>query len=82
MGGFNRAQVGTAAPWRGAGTDWPTTSGQGAAQVAANLPGGSFLNSSVGAPSATQWHPTIIYLICFIVAEMLVFHFLSNHLGL
>jgi hypothetical protein len=77
--GFSRASVGTTAPWRGAGSDWPTTSGQGAAQVAANFPG---LSSSVGPPSTTQWHPTIIYLIVFVVAEMLVFHFLSNHLGL
>lgn len=82
--GFNRAsaQVGYAAPWRGAGTDWPTTSGEGAALVAGNLPGMGVLSSGVGPPSQTQWHPTILYLIAFVIAEMLVFHFLSNHLGL
>lgn len=84
MAGFNRAasQVGYAAPWRGAGSDWPTATGSGAAQVAANIPGAGVLNSPVGQPSNSTWHPTIIYLIIFIVVEMLVFHFLSNHLGL
>ena len=81
--GFNRAygQVGQTAPWRG-GSDWPTTSGEGAAQMAVSIPGGSLLNSSVGPGSNPQWHPTILYLIAFVIAEMLVFHFLSNHLGL
>jgi hypothetical protein len=79
MAGFNRAiaPVGQAAPWRG-GTDWPA--GQtGAAQVAGNISG--LLNSNA-TPGQVTWHPTIIYLMVFVVAEMLVFHFLSNHLGL
>jgi len=84
MTGFNRATapVGTAAPWRGAGTDWPTGIGSGAQQVAANIPGLSSLNSPVAESGNSTWHPTIIYLIIFVVAEMLVFHFLSDHLGL
>lgn len=83
MAGFNRASapVGSAAPWRG-GSDWPTGIGSGATQVAANIPGLSSLNSPVAEPGNSTWHPTIIYLIIFVVAEMLVFHFLSDHLGL
>jgi hypothetical protein len=83
MTGFNRsmAQVGYAAPWRGAGTDWPTATGSGAANVVANIPGAGVLNSPVGETNST-WHPTIIYLIIFVIGEMLVFHFLSDHLGL
>jgi hypothetical protein len=82
--GFNRASepIGQAAPWRGAGTDWPTSTGSGSAFVAGNIPGMSVLSSSVGPSSQTQWHPTILYLIAFVIAEMLIFHFLSNHLGL
>jgi hypothetical protein len=81
MAGFNRsmAPVGQAAPWRGAGTDWPSATGAGAANVAGNIPG--MLTSPVGETNST-WHPTIIYLIIFVVGEMLVFHFLSDHLGL
>lgn len=49
--------------------------------MASNIPGGSVLSSQVG-PTNSTWHPTIIYLIVFVIAEMFVFHFLSNHLGL
>jgi hypothetical protein len=39
-----------------------------------------FLNTGQGAPGASGWTPTITYLIIFVLAEMVVFGFISRHL--
>jgi hypothetical protein len=39
-----------------------------------------FLSQAQGAPGATGWEPTVVYLLILIVAEMVVFGFVSRML--
>ena len=61
-------------------TDWPTTGG---ARTANGGPGMSFLKSSVAAPSGSNtWHPTVAWLMGFVVVELVAFRLLSRFLNL
>jgi hypothetical protein len=68
--------------WRG-GSDWPTIGGQGP-QVAVNTASIPYWNSTAtpGFGSSSSWHPTIGYMLAFVVVEMFVFHHLSKYLNI
>lgn len=40
----------------------------------------SFLSASQGAPSGSGWEPTVVYLLVLMVAEMVIFGFISRML--
>jgi hypothetical protein len=40
----------------------------------------SFLTTGQGAPGSSGWEPTVVYLLILIVAEMVVFGFISRTL--
>jgi hypothetical protein len=39
-----------------------------------------FLSAKQGAPGASGWEPTVVYLLILIVAEMVIFGFISRTL--
>ncbi len=39
-----------------------------------------FLSAQQGAPGASGWQPTVVYLLILVVAEMIVFGFISRML--
>ena len=41
---------------------------------------GSLLSGGQGAPGSSGWEPTIVYLLILVVAEMIVFGFISRML--
>ena len=47
--------------------DWPTNNGSGPMPV----------NSS-GSSALGQWHPTVVWMLGFVVVELVVFHALSR----
>lgn len=55
-------------------TDWPAKGGAG-------MPPGMGLTSQI-VPSASDWHPTVLWMLGFVVAEMIAFHLLSGFLNL
>lgn len=58
-------------------TDWPS-SGGGAPSTGGGPLSGFF--SSTVSPTAGTWHPTIKWLLGFVLAELIVFHLLARHL--
>jgi hypothetical protein len=60
-------------------TDWPVAGGAGKG-VGMGIK--STLSSSIGTNTATQWHPTVAWMLGFVVAEMIAFHFLSRFLNI
>lgn len=65
--------------WRGGGSEIPLTGGQGG-MAGPKLQGLGFFSQGQGAPGGTGWEPTVIYLLLLIVAEMVVFGFISRAL--
>jgi len=63
-------------------TEGPFWQGQGSgAGMAANTQGVGVMSQGQGSiASPGGWHPTILYLILFVLAEMVVFGLLSKHL--
>lgn len=60
-------------------TDWPVAGGAGGKATGMGL--SSTLSSTIGT-SNTQWHPTVAWMLGFVVAEMIAFHALSRFLNL
>lgn len=58
--------------------DWPATGGSGPAmQQSPSVSLGQF-----GGQSASQWHPTVVWMLGFIVVELIAFHALSRVLNI
>lgn len=65
-------------------TDWPVAGGV-AAQidgVSAGFGGGIRLKNSTIGGGMGQWHPTVAYMLGFVVAELVLFHLLSHTLNI
>jgi hypothetical protein len=61
-------------------TDWPSgggTPGGGKAMAAK----GGFFSQTIGTGTG-QWHPTILWMMGFVVVELIAFHMLSKFLNL
>lgn len=58
-------------------TDWPTKGGSGG-----TVGFGSTLSSTITAPGGSQWHPTVAWMLGFVVAELIIFHLLSGFLNI
>lgn len=58
-------------------TDWPVAGGSG---KAGGMP--SLLSSKIGTNTATQWHPTVLWMLGFVAVELVAFHVLSRALNL
>ena len=66
--------------WRGSGgAEGPLAGGQGSGMGQSNSGLGIF-SQGQGAPGATGWEPTVVYLLILTVAEMFVFGFVSRML--
>lgn len=59
-------------------SDWPTTGGSGPAMPTSPTvsPG------QTGASMASGWHPTVLWMLGFVVAELVVFHTLGRFLNI
>lgn len=64
--------------WRGGGSDGPLAQGQGSGMGARNQ-GAGFFSAGQG-PTSVSWEPTVLYLFVLIIAEMIVFGFISRAL--
>jgi hypothetical protein len=60
-------------------SDWPAAGGAGKGM---GMGLKSTLSSTIGTNSASQWHPTVAWMLGFVVVEMIAFHFLSRFLNL
>lgn len=66
--------------WRGGGSDGvPLAGGQGSGMGQKNSGTGLF-PAGMGSITGGDWHPTVIYLLVLVVAEMFVFGFISRML--
>ena len=66
--------------WRGGGSDGvPLAGGQGSGMGQKNS-GAGLLSQGMGAVNGGDWHPTVIYLLILVVAEMIVFGFIARAL--
>lgn len=65
--------------YRGGFADGPFWQGQGS-NMGANTQGVGVLSQGQGPQGAGGWHPTVLYLGVFVLAEMIVFAFLSKML--
>lgn len=56
------------------GSDWPTSGGSGPAMATTTTtsPGQN------GGPALGGWHPTVLWMLGFVVAELVAFHVLSR----
>jgi hypothetical protein len=59
--------------WRGAPLAGGSGSGMGQADAGAGV-----LNQGFGAPTAGNWHPTVLYMVGLLIAEMIVFGVLGR----
>lgn len=59
--------------------DWPTPDGGSAAKPAGGLMSGF---SSTITPGTSQWHPTVAWMLGFVLVEMLAFHLLSRFMNI
>ena len=64
--------------WRGVGSDGPLAYGQGSNYGQASQGAGMFPDG-YGPPAAASggWHPTVIYLLILIAAEMIAFKLIA-----
>lgn len=67
QGGYNRS------------TDWPVGGSQGGGQMGSNK---TFFSTTIGTDNNKQWHPTIAWMLGFVVIELIVFHFLSRFMNI
>lgn len=58
-------------------TDWPTSGGTGKGAGMGN----GVLSSKIGTSSG-QWHPTVAWMLVFVVVELVAFHVLSHFLDI
>ena len=65
--------------YRGVGAEGPFYMGQGSGYgMAANTQGIGVMSQGQGGTGPGGWHPTVLYLGVFILAEMVVFAFISK----
>lgn len=64
-------------------SDWPVAGGVGVRVdgLTAGIGGGVNLKGSVGGPSTSQWHPTVAFMLGFVVVEIVLFGMLSRALN-
>lgn len=60
-------------------SDWPASGGSGKG-IGMGIK--STLSSSIGTNTASQWHPTVAWMMGFVVLELVAFHMLSRFLNL
>lgn len=61
-------------------SDWPSTGGVGATKT--NNGGSAMgLNATIN-PGSTQWHPTVKWMLGFVVAELVAYHVLCRVLNI
>ena len=65
--------------WRGGGSEIPLAGGQGS-MAGPRLQGLGIFSQGQGAPGSSGWEPTVIYLLILVIAEMIVFGFISRAL--
>ena len=65
--------------WRGGGSESPLAQGQGSKMGPRNQ-GVGFFSQGQGPVQATGWEPSILYLFALVIAEMIVFGFISRTL--
>ena len=65
--------------WRGGGSEIPLAGGQGSGMGQKDSGTGLF-SQGMGNITGADWHPTVIYLAILIIAEMVVFGFISRAL--
>lgn len=68
-------------------SDWPVVGGIGVKVdgLTAGMGGGVNLASTIApnaSASTSQWHPTIKWMLGFVIAELIVFHMASKFLNL
>lgn len=71
--GYNRA------------TDWPTSGGAGQSSgYGAGMGFSQLANQTINTDPGTTigWHPTVLWMLGFVVAEMVAFHLLSRVLNI
>jgi hypothetical protein len=64
--------------WRGVGSDGPLAQGQGSGYGQANSGVGVFPPGSGAGATGGAWHPTVIYLLIFVAAEIVAFGLLAK----
>ncbi len=64
--------------------DWPTAGGTPGMSTNQAKPAGGFMSglSSTITPGQSQWHPTVAWMLGFVVAEMIAFHLLSRYMNI
>jgi len=65
--------------FRGVGSEGPLAGGQGS-NMGPKVQGLGFLSQGQGPPGSSGWDPTITYLLVLVVAEMVIFGFISRML--
>lgn len=65
--------------WRGGGSEIPLAGGQGS-MAGPRVQGFGIFSQGQGAPGGSGWEPTVVYLLILIIAEMIVFGFISRAL--
>ena len=63
--------------YRGTGSEGPLAGGQGS-KMGPKLQGLGIFSQGQGAPGASGWDPSIVYLLLLVIAEMFVFGFISR----
>jgi hypothetical protein len=67
--------------WRGGGSDGvPLAGGQGSGMGQSNSGLGLLSQGQGMIGGASDWHPTVIYLLVLVLAEMIVFGFIAKTL--
>lgn len=65
--------------WRGGGSEIPLAEGQGG-MAGPKTQGLGFFSQGQGPIGAAGWEPTVVYLLVFVAAEMVVFGFIAKAL--
>lgn len=66
--------------WRGTGAEGPLVGGQGSNMGPKTQGAGLFSQGQGSSEGGNGWHPTVVYLLILIIAEMVVFGFISRAL--
>ena len=78
--GFYNRPTASFGYWRGGGSEIPLAGGQGSNMGPKTQGLGMFSQGQGDAAGNGNWHPTVIYLLILIIAEMVVFGFISRAL--
>lgn len=64
--------------------DWPTAGGGPGATTNNSKPAGGFMSglSSTISPGTSQWHPTVAWMLGFVLVELIAFHLLSRFMNI